>query len=206
MIQIYGSPRSSAGRCFVMLEEAGLKYEVPALDIMGKREHKDEAFLKLNPNGKVPCLIDDGFVLWESAAIVTYLAEKYKPELLGNNAQEKGLVQQWSFWAMTEAQPPMVDILIQKIFVPEGKRDLALIERREKQIPGILEVLEQSLTNKKFLVSEKYSVADLMAASAVNIAFAIQLDLAKFTNIKAWMAEVKSRPAWQRVEALRSGK
>jgi glutathione S-transferase len=206
MIQIYGSPRSSAGRCFVMLEEAGLKYEIPALDIMGKKEHKDEEFLKLNPNGKVPCLIDDGFVLWESAAIVTYLAEKYKPELLGANAQEKGLVQQWAFWTMTEAQPPMVDILIQKIFVPEGKKDLALIERREKQIPGILEVLEQSLTNKKFLVGEKYSVADLMAASAVNIAFGIQLDLSRFTNIKAWMAEVKSRPAWQRVEALRSPK
>ena len=163
-------------------------------------------FLKLNPNGKVPCLIDDGFVLWESAAIVHYIAEKYKPEMLGTNVQDKALVQQWAFWTMTEAQPPMVDILIQKVFVPEGKKDLALIARREQQVPGILEVLEQALTNKKFLVGDTYSVADLMAASAVNIALGLQLDLTKFANIKAWMAEVKSRPAWVKVTQLREAK
>ncbi|WP_413291043.1 glutathione S-transferase family protein [Bdellovibrio sp. HCB337] len=203
MIQIYGSPRSSAGRCFVMLEECGLSYEVMPLDMMAKREHKLEPFLKLNPNGKVPCMVDNGFALWESAAIVQYLAEKHKPELLGTNATEKALVQQWAFWTMTEAQPPMVDILVQKLFVPEGKKDLALIERREKQMPGILEVLEKSLTNKKFLVGDKYSVADLMAASAVNIATGLKLDMSMFPNIKAWFAEVKSRPAWVKVSQLR---
>lgn len=202
MIQIYGSARSSAGRCFVMLEECGLSYENVALDMAG-RQHKSEQFLKLNPNGKVPCMIDNGFVLWESAAIVQYLAEKHKPEMLGTTAKDKALVQQWAFWTMTEAQPPMVDILVQKLFVPEEKRDLALIARREAQIPGILEVLDKTLNGKKYLVGDTYSVADLMAASAVNIASGLKLDLSKFPNIKAWFAEIKSRPAWVKVSQLR---
>lgn len=206
MIQIYGSARSSAGRCFVMLEECGLHYEVMPLDMMVKREHKSEDFLKLNPNGKVPCMVDDGFVLWESAAIVQYLAEKHKPEMMGANLTEKALVQQWAFWTMTEAQPPMVDILVQKLFVPEGKKDLALIARREQQIPGLLEVLEKSLTGKKYLVGNKYSVADLMAASAANIALGLQLDMTQFPNIKAWLSEIKSRPAWVKLAQLREAK
>ncbi|MGZ3743258.1 MAG: glutathione S-transferase family protein [Pseudobdellovibrionaceae bacterium] len=205
MIQIYGSPRSSAGRCFLMLEECGLSYEVMSLD-MGKKEHKSEAFLKLNPNGKVPCLVDEGFVLWESAAIVHYLAEKYKPTLLGQTIQEKALVNQWSFWAMTEVQPPLVDILIQKLFVPEEKRDLALIARREKQVPALFEVLEKSLAHKKYLVGNTYSVADIMTGSVINTAMGLQLDLSPYPHIKSWMAEMKSRPAWIKFAELRQAK
>lgn len=201
MIQIYGSPRSSAGRCFLMLEECGLSYETKSLDMMAK-EHKTEDFLKLNPNGKVPCLVDDGFVLWESAAIVQYLAEKHHPALLGESLKEKALVQQWSFWAMTEAQPPLVDLLIQKVFVPEEKRDQHLITRREHQLPNLFSVLERDLSSKKFLVGNKFSVADLMVGSVINVAIGLHFDFTKFPNIKAWMAELHSRPAWVKVSQL----
>jgi glutathione S-transferase len=206
MIQIYGSPRSSAGRCFLMLEECGLPYEVMPLDMMGKKEHKSEQFLKLNPNGKVPCLVDNGFVLWESAAIVHYLAEKCKPSMLGTTPQDKALVNQWSFWSMTEAQPPLVDILIQRVFVPEGKRDLALIARREQQVPVLFEVLEKALTKKKYLVGESYSVADVMVGSVMNFAMGLQLDLSQYPNIKSWLTEMKSRPAWMKFAELRDVK
>jgi len=203
MIQIYGSPKSSAGRCFLMLEECGLNYKIMPLD-MPNKEHKTEQFLKLNPNGKVPCMVDEGFVLWESAAIVQYLAEKHMPEMLGTSLKEKSLVQQWSFWTMTEAQPPLVDILIQKFFVPEDKRDTALIARREKQLPNIFAVLENSLADKKFLAGNKYSVADLMVGSAMNLAMGVGQSFAQYPNIKAWMNELMSRPAWQKFAEIRS--
>ncbi len=202
MIQIYGSPKSSAGRCFLMLEECGLNYQVMPLD-MGKKEHKAEHFLKLNPNGKVPCIVDDGFVLWESAAIVQYLAQKYKPEMLGTSLKDKAMVQQWSFWTMTEAQPPLVDILIQKVFMPADKRDHALIERCEKKLPNLFVVLENELKNKKFLVGETYSVADVMVASATNLALSLGIDFSQYPNIKSWMAEISSRPAWRKFAELR---
>ncbi|HEY8269443.1 MAG TPA: glutathione S-transferase family protein [Pseudobdellovibrionaceae bacterium] len=205
MIQIYGSPRSSAGRCFLMLEECGLPYEVRPLD-MGKKEHKSASFLKLNPNGKVPCLIDNDFVLWESAAIVHYLADKYKPAMLGLNTEDKALVNQWTFWSMTEAQPPLVDILIQKVFVPEDKRDLALIARREQQVPALFEVLEKELINKKYLVADTYSVADVMAGSVMNMAMGLQVDLNPYPNIKSWLSVMRSRPAWVKFAELRQAK
>lgn len=203
MIKIYGSPRSSAGRCYVMLEEAGLAYEGVSLDLSERREHKSPEYMKLNPNGKVPCLVDGDFVLWESAAIVQYLAEKYKPEMMGSSPEDRALVQQWAFWTMTEAQPPLVDLLIQKLFVPEEKRNLDLIARREKQVPGLLSVLDNALANKKYLVKDHYSVADLMAASAVNIAAGLQLDLSPFPHIRTWFHEIKARPAWKAVDAKR---
>lgn len=201
MIQIYGSPKSSAGRCFLMLEECGLSYKHMPLD-MSQKEHKAEAFLKLNPNGKVPCIMDDDFVLWESAAIVQYLAQKHKPEMLGTSLQEKALVQQWSFWTMTEAQPPMIDILIQNYFVPEDKRDTALIARREAQLPNLFAVLENELKNKKFLVGNSYTVADLMVGSAINVAMKLHINLAAFPNIKSWMAELQGRPAWRKLAEM----
>jgi glutathione S-transferase len=203
MIQIYGSPKSSAGRCFLMLEECALNYQIMPLD-MGSKEHKAEHFLKLNPNGKVPCIIDDGFVLWESAAIVQYLAQKYKPEMLGASLQDKALVQQWSFWTMTEAQPPLVDILIQKVFMPEEKRDNALIARCEKKLPNLFAVLEHGLKASKYLVGDTYSVADVMVASATNLALGLGIDFTPYPNIKSWMAEISSRPAWRKFTELRS--
>lgn len=202
MIQIYGSPRSSAGRCFLMLEECGLKYQIMPID-MANKEHKTEKFLKLNPNGKVPCMVDDGFVLWESAAIVQYLAEKHKPEMLGTTLKEKALVQQWSFWTMTEAQPPLVDILIQKVFVPEDKRDANLIARREKQLPNLFSVLEHDLAGKKFVTGDTFSVADVMVGSAMNLAMGLGETFAQYPNIKAWMTEISSRPSWKRFAEIR---
>ncbi len=82
MITIYGSPRSSSGRCFWCLEEVGETYNAKPLNFKEK-EHKSPAYLKINPNGKAPTLTDDDFVIWESIAINFYLAETYKPELLG---------------------------------------------------------------------------------------------------------------------------
>ncbi len=206
MIQIYGSPKSSASRCFLILEECGLSYEVMPLDMMGKKEHKSEQYLKLNPNGKVPCLVDDGFILWESAAIVHYIADKYMPSMLGATIQDKALVNQWSYWSMTEMQPPLVDILIQKLFVPDDKRDLALLTRREQHVPILLDILEGELANKKYLVGNVYSVADIMIGSSVNLAMNLKLDLSKYPNIKSWFAEIKSRPAWLKLAELRGDK
>lgn len=201
MIKIYGSPRSSAGRCYLMLEECGLKYEHVKLD-MGKKEHKSADFLKINPNGKVPALMDGDFQIWESIAINNYLAEKYKPELLGHGAEAKGLVYQWSVWAMTEMQSPFVDILIQLHFVPEEKRNHEKIEKAKMHIPELLNILDKALANKKYLVNDTYSLADLNIASVLNIGNSIGVHFDQFQSITNWFAQIKNRSAWQKfVEA-----
>lgn len=197
MIQIYGSPRSSAGRCFLLLEELGLPYQHMPLD-MSKKEHKSPDFLKLNPNGKVPCLVDDGFVIWESLAINSYLAEKHRPELLGKTPQEKGLIQQWSLWALLELQAPMVDILIQMFFVPEERRDQAHIAKSREKIGPALTILDKALAHKKYLVGERLTLADINMASVVNIAPSLQIPLEGHANVLSWYGAMKDRPAFQK--------
>lgn len=202
MIKIYGSPRSSAGRCYWMLEECGLKYEVQALD-MGKKEHKSEAFMKLNPNGKVPVLDDNGYLIWESAAIIQYLAEKYQPTLAGTTPEEKGHVSQWMFWAMAEFQPPVVEILIQKLFVPEDKRDLALIEKRQHQLPPLLKVANDHLQKNKFLVGDQFTIADLTVASVINTMKALGTSTSDYSQLSTWFSAISERAAFKKFSDLR---
>ena len=85
-IQGGGRLTSCVGICLWLLEELKTQYQVINLDL-DKFEHKSEEYLKLNPNGKVPTLVDNGFVIWESIAINNYLARKYKPEFLGKNIE-----------------------------------------------------------------------------------------------------------------------
>ena len=203
MIQIYGSPRTSAGRCYLMLEEIGQTYETLPLDMFEKKEHKSADYLKLNPNGKVPCLKDGDFVIWESLAINSYLAEKYKPELLGANAQEKGLVQQWGVWGLGELQPPMVDIIIQMMFTPEPKRDMNVVKRAQDKLPGLLAILEKALDHKTYLVGDKFTLADLNVGSMVNITKTIKMPLDSYPNISAWMKRMSERPAFKKYMEMR---
>ena len=202
MLKIYGSPRSSAGRCYLVMEEIGLKYETAPLD-MGNKEHKSPAFLQLNPNGKVPCLVDEDFVIWESLAINHYLAERYKPELLGAGAKEKGLVQQWSVWALAELQPPLVDILIQMMFVPEDRRDQNVIRKAQEKLPANLKVLDQALSGRTYLVGSHVTLADLNTASVINIAQALKQDIESYQNIMYWFNRMKERPSFAKFADLR---
>lgn len=206
MIQIYGSPRTSASRCYLTLEEIGIPYEAAPLDMMEKREHKSASYLKLNPNGKVPCLVDGDFVLWESVAINTYLAEKYKPELLGKTPEEKGLVQQWSLWALSELQAPLVDLIIQTVFTPEPKRNAEIIAKAREKVPPLLTILDSALANKDFMVGKSLTLADLNMASVVNIAPNFGFAIEEYMNLNQWMQKMKGRPAFQRLLNARGGR
>jgi glutathione S-transferase len=203
MIKLYGAPRTSAGRCYFLLEELGVDYEAAPLD-MKAREHQSSEFLKLNPNGKVPCLIDDDFVIWESLAINQYLAEKYKPELLGSTPQEKGRIQQWSIWSLVELQTPMVDVIIQTLFMPEEKRDHGVIDRAMKRIPVALQILDDHMEGRTYIAGEKITLGDFNVASIVNIANTVKVPLTPFPNISQWMARMTERPSFKKYFQLRN--
>ncbi len=204
MIEIYGSPRTSSGRCYLMLEEVGAPYKAMPLDMMEKREHKSEGYLKLNPNGKVPVLKDGDFVIWESMAINHYLAEKYKPALLGKTVQEKGIIQQWSTWSLVELQPPLVDMIIQLMFTPEDKRDMNIVKKAQDKIPPMLKILDSYLANKSYIVGAEISVADFNVGSVVNICLGMKMDMAPYPNIQKWMGQLQARPSFKKFAELRS--
>lgn len=202
MIKIYGPAKSSTGRCLWVLKELNLPFENVKVDMMAK-EHKSEWFLKINPNGKVPALVDGDVTLFESMAINYYLCEKYRPELLGLTVVEKANTQQWSYWASSELQGPIIEIFIQKVFMPEDKKDLKSIEENEKILPQYFEVLNNALATKKYLNGDHFTLADLNVMSVVSIAKPIGFDLSSYKNISSWMNIISERPAFLEYQQMR---
>ncbi len=202
MITLYGSPRSSAGRCLWTLEEAGVQYQLKEVD-MRTKEHKSPGFLEINPNGKVPALVDGDLKLFESMAINFYIAESYKRELLGSSTAERAQVMQWSFWASSELQGPIIEVFIQKVFVPDEKRDQNVIKTNLEKLPNLFGILDQALSQKKYLVSDQFTLADINVASVATITAAIGFDLKPFAHVSSWMKAIADRPAFQRYMALR---
>lgn len=203
MIKIYapgGNPslNSSAGRCFLILEEIGLEYEHVGLE-MSKGEHKSEEYLNINPNGKIPCLNDNGFVIWESMAINTYLAREYKPELLSYGAQNQSLVDQWNYWVISEYQTPIVKIAIHMRRVKEEERDMEMIKTETQKILKMNELLDKNLEGKDFLVGNSLSLADLHVGLAVSACYMLKIDLSQYKNLGKLVHAVMSRPAFQKL-------
>ncbi|KHD88645.1 MAG: hypothetical protein OM95_07515 [Bdellovibrio sp. ArHS] len=202
MIKLYGSPLSSAGRCYWMLEELAVPYEVMPLNLREK-EQKSEAFLKINPNGKIPAMIDGDFVLWESMAINSYLAKKFESPLAPKNLQEESLIQQWSLWGLVDFQEPAVSWMIQEFFVPAEHRNQLVIENSKKALPRVLEVLNRGLEGKTFLVGDRFTVADVNLGTVTDILLGLKYDLSAYPHIQRWMTELHSRPAYKKVAQMR---
>ena len=204
MITLYGPARSSAGRCLWCLEEIGVAYENKNVD-MRTREHKSETYLNINPNGKVPAMVDGDLKLFESMAINFYLADKYKPELMGTTSQERALSYQWSFWASSELQDPIIQVFIQKVFMPEEKRSQAVIDENLEKLPALFKTLDNALSANTYLNGKTFTLADLNTMSVVSIAPHIGFDLSNYKNVESWLKAISDRPAYQKYSKLRMG-
>src|SRR6185437_4850690 len=130
MLQLYGNARSRAIRCLWMLEEAGKPYRLVDKSLRADDLHSAE-YLRLNPNARIPTLVDGDLVLWESMAINLYLAQKYDGPMHCAKPEVMGLAAQWSFWAMLEIEHLLLDLLNHRAVLPEFSRDPSAIERNE---------------------------------------------------------------------------
>ncbi len=192
MIKIYGSLASSAGRCFWTLEEVGTPYEVINVDLRAG-EQKTPEYLALNPNGKVPTLVDKDFVLFESYAIDWYLVSAYKPEMLGSSVHNQALVHQWSFWSVFHVQK-YFDIWMYFQLFQVGTAEV--VEKAKEDVKKYMLILENHLDGKEYLVQEQFTLADLHVASAVNIGVGLGYDMSPYPRVSAWLTKLKSRPAY----------
>lgn len=168
-----------------------------------ENEHKSTEFLKVNPNGKIPALIDGEYTIWESMGINFYIADKYKPQLLGNDPMQRGLVHQWSFWAIADLQAPIIEVFIQLVFVPEEKRDASVIEKAMSKLPALLATLEQELQGRNYLLGDDFSLADLNVASVVSICDKINFSLEQYKNVSQWRNRISERSAFKKYMELR---
>lgn len=201
MLKIYGHPQTSANRCFWMLEELELAYENVPVNLKNKDQKKDD-YLKINPNGKVPCLVEGDFILWESMAINHYLAEKYRPSLLGDSTQERAHILQWNYWSLAEYQRPMIDLFIQTMFVPEPHRDLDLMKKSEEKVLLLNEMLDRELGKKGYLVRPEFSLADLNVASVAKLNRLLKISTESLKNFNAWFNPICERPAFLKADQM----
>src|SRR5258705_5065454 len=183
MLKIYGVARSRAFRILWMAKELGLDYEHVKVDF-ASGETREPGFLALNPNGHIPAIDDDGFILWESMAINLYLAKKYSPaSLYPALPEDEARAWQWSFWGITEVERPVLTALFHRAMLPEDKRDAALADESERQLAAPLRVLDAAVAHQPYLLGEHFTVADLNVASILSWARPARIDLGGVPNM-----------------------
>lgn len=199
MIKIYGILQSRALRPLWTLEEADAEYEFISMDLLNG-DHKSDWFRAINPACKVPAMCDDDFVLIESGAICQYIAGKYSQgNLIPNEGtKERALFDQWMSYIVTELEQPLWTLGKHKFALPKEYRVDAIIKTAIYEFSRALEPLSQSMQNKKYLVGDRFTVADIMAGQT--LLWAIKYDVpVGIPHLLQYANELKSRPAFKRV-------
>lgn len=191
-LTIYGIPTSRALRVIWMAKELGIDFKHVPTDFNGGTRTPE--FLKINPNGRVPAIDDDGVILWESLACNLYLAKKHGGPLQPKNIADEGRALQWSFWVMTEAEMAALTMLFKRMNRPDTS-DADAAAAREKLGPA-LKVLDDALAGNDYLLGASFSVADLNVASVLAWLQMAKFDLTGVPNVAAWLSRCLGRPAF----------
>ena len=205
MLQLYGNPRSRAMRCLWMLEEMGKPYQ-----LIEKTTRADDLqsadYRRLNPNARIPTLVDGDLVLWESMAINLYLAQKYEGPMHCVGPEVLGVATQWSFWAMLEMEALLLDLLNHRAVLPEFARDPSYAERDELLLERPLRVLNDTLAGREYLVSNGFTVADLNVAAILVWGKMGRLNMSGHAEVARWFGACLARSAYGRVRDRASRK
>lgn len=194
MIELYGVSTSRAGRCVWALEEIGLEYrQIPIHFNDGGT--RSAAYLAINPNARIPTLVDGDLVLYESMAINLYLAERYDGGLAPRTAEDRAKAWMWSFWANNEIENLLRPLLRNRLFLEEPDRDAAEADLAERELDKPLGILDRALAGQDHLLGEALSVADLNASHGMFWIPVAGVDLGPHPNVDAWLRRLAERPA-----------
>lgn len=200
MITLYTAATPNGRKASIMLEECGLDYKVVPLNL-GAQEQKQDWFLKINPNGRIPAIVDHDagdFAVFESGAILVYLAEKtglFLPPDNPETRQTRSVVMQWLMFQMGGLGPMMGQA---NVFFRYAEEKIPYaIQRYQHESRRLLEVLDHRLSDHEFLAGD-YSIADM-----ANFAWAIRaswsgVETRDLEHLSRWIVNIKSRPAVQR--------
>src|SRR4029078_1927744 len=158
MLQLYGNPRSRAIRCLWMLEEVGQPYQLVEKSFLPEDLQTAE-YLRLNPNARIPTLVDGDLVLWESMEINLYLAQKYDGPMHCADPKVLGLAAQWSFWAVLEIEHLLLNFLEHRALLAKFARDPSVTARNELLLKKPLGVLNDALAAHGYLAGTSFTVA-----------------------------------------------
>jgi glutathione S-transferase len=160
-------------------------------------------FLRLNPNGLVPTIDDDGFVLWESNAILRYLAAKHAAGTLWpTDVRDRALADRWMDWANTTLWPTMVPLFRAFMRTPEAQRNAASIEADRLENVEVLRVLDAQLAATEFVGGDAFTMGDIAVGCAVWRWMVLPVERPALPNLQRWFESLATRPAYRRVVML----
>ncbi len=200
MIDLYTAPTPNGWKVSILLEELGLPYTVKPVRL-GELEQKQEWFLRINPNGRIPAIVDraeDDLPVFESGAILVYLAEK-TGQLLPSDARERSRVMQWLMFQMGGVGPMQGQANVFFRYAPE-KIPFA-IERYHQEVRRLYEVLDGRLAESEYLADD-YSIADIAAWPWVSIAGWAGVPTEGLANLERWLETIGKRPAVEKGRAV----
>jgi glutathione S-transferase len=193
MIKLYGQAPTRALRVHWLLNALGLEYQEIPINMMAG-EHRKPEFLKVNPAGKVPVLVDGDTVLTESSAIQLYLAEKFpQAGLIPKSLKERAEMYQWIFFLVTEIEAPLWRMARNTVIYPEAERQPEDVKIAAREGKAMLAVLEKHMQGREFLVGKHISVADMNAAYVLDWANEAGL-LGESPTLQAYLERLYARP------------
>jgi glutathione S-transferase len=198
MMKLYGFPQTRSTRVAWALEEAGAEYEYGLIRLQAG-EHKQPAFLAINPFGKIPTLVDDGLVISESAAICTYIAEKFPDaKLIPSEAKARIEFFQWLFFVVSELEVHLWTAAKHDRLLPEDKKVPAVVSTCFWEFEKAAAYLSTHLTGRQYIAGEHFSVADIICVSVLSWAHHVKVPLND--TLLNYMNTLSERPALARAK------
>jgi glutathione S-transferase len=177
----------------LLLEELGIKY---AREDYGRQFNNTntDAYRKMNPNMKVPTLVDGDVVAWESNTILRYLAALHGPQLTGSTPAEKTHVERWMDWMLASLNAPYLAVFKDaKKSATERGADFAA---QSADLVGLLKILDGHLAGKSWVALDRVTLADIALAPVVKRCLEFPIEKPELPNLSRWMAAVESRPSF----------
>jgi glutathione S-transferase/GST-like protein len=196
MIDLYTAATPNGWKASITLEELALPYELHVLDL-ARGEQKEAWFLKINPNGRIPAIVDrdeDGFAVFESGAVMVYVAEK-TGRLLPTDAKGRSRVMQWLMFQMGGVGPMMGQANVFTRYFAEHIP--SVIDRYRREGRRLFEVLDRHLAANEYLAGD-YSIADIANWSWVHIHEWPGISVEGLEHLQRWLAAIGARPAVQK--------
>jgi glutathione S-transferase len=193
MIKLYHAPFTRSVRIVWLLEELGVPYQLERVAFApGKLP-----FAQQSPYGKVPAIEDGDVRMFESGAILEYVLERYGNDRLAPppGTAERGPFLQWVYFSEATLLPPVGDIVRHTLFKPEAERIPAVVEDARGRLNRTLEILEEGLGDREYLLPSGFSAADVMMGVSLLIARRLKSLDPRFTKLAAYLARLETRPA-----------
>jgi len=204
-IKLHVFPLSPRGfKVLFAAEQLGIDYEMAFVDF-AKGAHKSPDFAALNPNMRMPVLEDGDFKLWESNAIVQYLAS-LKPEsgLLPADLKARMIAVKWQFWETAHWDPALAPFMFQNVVKPLfglGPADPAELQRGEQLFAPLGPILDAQLQQTRYAAGDTLTVADISLGADLRAADPAKMPIENYRGIQRWLTDLRALPGWQKAEA-----